>query len=188
MDITKQLDRTTVITKFSTIEAGLLVPYPKGFTSMTWMGIEFSWKRGTKREGCTLKRGKSYGKYKYVDTVNSNYKPDDLNSHGRELTREEAIEECLKPFQLRVANNDMSIITECACCGKIRVGRENERDKWGHLFWNKYVGESVFKDDRSSSTFALPKHEFVYLPICPECIGHIIKGDFKPTEEDTSDE
>lgn len=179
MDKTIQLDRTTVIKEFDKIEAGLLVPYPQGFTAMIWMGIEFSWKRGTLKSGCTLKRGKAYGKFKYVDTVNSNYKPDDLNSHGRELTREEAMEECLKPFPLRVANNDMSIITECAGCGEIRVGRENEKDKWGHLFWSKYVGESVFKDVRSNSTFSLPKHEFITLFMCPECIQRIINGELK---------
>jgi len=94
------------------------------------MGINIGWKRGAKKNGCTLKRGNTYGRFKYENYLTG-------SGAGEELTREQVIAELMKPASLRQAAYDLTHIWTCSICGNTIIGRE-EVGKGRHILrWGK---------------------------------------------------
>lgn len=146
------LTREVIEQKLSDIETELLVP-GQG-TCVSWMGIDVSWEPGTKRNGCMLKRGNTYGRIKYRNYSRSIH-PDPAIREDDELTREQAIAYAMKPRDLREMDVDLAYIWGCSICGATVIGQEAYR-KGRHLL-----------------------HKGKDIDICESCLDAITEGQIK---------
>lgn len=107
-----------------------------GSTSWWWMGIALRWVCGNKSQGFGMKRGNSYGVIKYFNTLGN------FNEEEKEITRDEAISEISKPWELRRAIQDAGNITKCHICGKTAFGFD-EIENWHHIYRRKIVNHTT---------------------------------------------
>ena len=121
------LTRDIVEQHLSDIEGRVLARQSSG---CIWMGINISWERGAKKNGCTLKRGKAYGRFKYENYLTG-------SGTGEELTRGQVIAELMKPASLRQAAHDLTYIWTCSICENTIIGREEVRKGRHILRWGK---------------------------------------------------
>ncbi len=116
----KSLTEAEVKAKLDQIVDGMLHPNPANWlygparTTVGWMGVEFTWKPGRKRDGNQLKRGKAYGSIlitRYAD--------------GLPLTRDKAIQEILKPPDQKKLESRLRNTVHCTICGKTANAGQN---------------------------------------------------------------
>lgn len=143
------------------VEAHLLKieeSFERGVSAISWMGIQVSWLRKPKIYGGNTLRNKIWGVWEYNDCLS-----------GKDMTREEAIAEILKPFEERKAKQDLTDIEYCAMCGNIAIG-EKEQLWWGRLSYTHEVAHN------NSTDWDIPHH--TYVDICGKCCQKIIRGDY----------
>ncbi len=145
-------DKTEVGHQFDRLRRMLL---ERGTTAVGWMGIEVAWERQAKRDGGTVKRNGSYGRFTY-------------SYRDQSLTLEEAIAEVMKPASLRQALIEAQAVVECTMCSRVVVGRE-ALDAFfnlsGKLRW--------------SSTFQHLPEGYRRIVLCPRCLAGIVSGDYR---------
>lgn len=183
------LNREQIEKEFNKYEADLQRPF--GATGWTWMGVDIQWIPRPKKLGGNIKRGNTYGVIKYNISI----------SDG-EITREDAIQELLKPWGLRRILHDVNHMLECAICGhvvigdEVTIGGEDDREDWVSICFRLYSplpdGEkerilehiqkqSILTNTNESILISLYKHSYLkpqlsWLSICPKCVAAIARG------------
>lgn len=147
---------TAIQEKFEKIESELLQP---GMSSgRGWYGIHFRWQAGCLKDGCTLKRGKQYGRIEYR-----------LYPSTRILTRDEALKEVLTPLELRKAFQDIESLRSCAVCRCSEMGEDLEH-------WQRVM---CFEPSGIKRTFLgelEPTFKHKWLDLCDRCVTAIGEG------------
>ncbi len=123
-------------TRLRSLESSALTPYVSSCSSG---GISVSWEYCPKGRGGNIKRGKRWGRLIY-------------NGMGKQLTREDALNEMMLPPEIRKAKLAMLDSKLCAICGNKGAG-----NGWG---WLKYLEHSM--------------------DICPKCVQRIYRDSPKP--------
>jgi hypothetical protein len=162
---------TDIELKFKEIENKILdinhystESYYSKIVSKSWNGILFEWKAQPLKNGGKLKRNRVYGNIHY-------------SYNNQELTRQEAIEECLKPASLRQALIEAQTSIECSMCGLAVVGIDAMNPYQSTIFWN---GEMYKRKAWGVLFFRLnDNNEPITLKLCPDCMQRIANGEFR---------
>ena len=139
-----------------------------GASSVLWLGIVVMFEINLKSKGGDSKRGNTWGNIKYYDWIT---RSENNNWRGNELTREQAINEILKPMELRKAVVNAFKFRTCSLCGLIEVGNDDfsYRSEWervSKIFYKKgNIGKYPFQEEVSR----------IKLDFCPECLIAIAK-------------
>ncbi|MFA5049064.1 MAG: hypothetical protein WC516_08625 [Patescibacteria group bacterium] len=143
--------------ELSNIERFIITPTIYGCTGQQWMGIEISWQPLPLKSGGNIKRGKTWGKIKYYDVI-MGYPLYSLGEH-KELTREGAIKEIMRPYNDRKAFADIKNMQTCASCGAYAILPEI-KERWGRLQY--HLGGDKWNKK--------------WVDICPNCINKLLKS------------
>ncbi len=158
------MDRPEVENQFVRLQQMML---ERGTSGVGWMGIDVAWERLAKRDGGTVKRNGSYGRFTY-------------EYRGEPLTLEQAILEVLKPHSLRQALIEAEAVEECTMCGHVVVGREAME-----AFYKANIVEKggVYYDlgvsPRWASLTQTVSREYRRFVFCPQCLARIARGDYR---------
>lgn len=151
----KLLTKEQIEVELSKIEYCITRYVKYGCTGQQWHGIEIVWQPLPLKNGGNIKRGKTWGKIRYYDVI-MGYPLYSLGEH-KELTREEAIKEVMRPYNDRKAFADIKNMQTCASCGAYAILPEI-KEKWGKLQY--HLGE-----DRWNKK---------WVDICPNCINELL--------------
>lgn len=166
------MNQTTSLTK-EQIEAEFLkfernVTRIGGSSSWGWMGIDISWQSLAKSKGGNIKRGTRWGKIHYTIFCENN----------REITREEAIREILKPFTLRQAARDLLHIYTCATCGVTVVGEDAVKGITRYKFNPSQNGEYSLESEQLVEAWGSIFYKGQSIWICSACLDRISRGKY----------
>jgi len=146
------------------LEKRLLEPRSGNYwpiTSISSYGIELSWRKGRKRDGCTLRRGKQYGYIEYAIA----------HGHYEIASRDDVLLELQKPDGLRKAMQELEAMIICARCGAAEVDWESQR-LWEQLCYYKPTGR-VRILRLMNILYSEPIYDDVRFHLCNKCVGAI---------------
>jgi len=154
-------NRDAVAAYLDKLEVDILNPV--GSMGICWMGMSVKFVYTAKKNGGKCKRGKVWGCIKYFDESRN---VDGCSWIHPEISKEKAIEEIMKPPELKRALSYLLNMYTCWLCRGTAIGKAAQV-KWGRLSYPKSFMRYGMGE--------LYVHAEGHKDICPECLKKILK-------------